>query len=165
MGRHGNVICILRPTPQQRKYVHRRSYGHELSLITNSISGPHNVFSSTSFCRGLRLPVQNERHLRLRVGRDVCASVLQCARVLCTRSHCRFRVRRRLPLQHLGCKRRRRVGGAVRSDRSSCCCSRHAHAQLLTHALRPWTHRLWNAALCAWVSAAGVASGKWQKQN
>ena len=43
MGRHGNVICILRPTPQQRKYVHRRSYGHELSLITNSISGPHNV--------------------------------------------------------------------------------------------------------------------------
>ena len=37
MGRHGNVICILRPTPQQRKYVHRRSYGHELSLITNSI--------------------------------------------------------------------------------------------------------------------------------
>ena len=39
MGRHGNVICILRPTPQQRKYVHRRSYGHELSLITNSISG------------------------------------------------------------------------------------------------------------------------------
>ena len=69
-------------------------------------------FSSTSFCRGLHLPVQNERHLRLRVGHNVQASVLQCARVSCTRSHCRFGVWRRLPLQDLGCKRRRRVGGA-----------------------------------------------------
>ena len=38
VGRHGNVICILGPIPQQREYVHRRSYGHELSLITNSIT-------------------------------------------------------------------------------------------------------------------------------
>ena len=43
MGRHGNVRCILGPIPQQREYVHRRSYGHELSLNTNSISGPHIV--------------------------------------------------------------------------------------------------------------------------
>ena len=37
------TAVLLRPTPEQRKHVHRRSYGHELSLITNSISGPHNV--------------------------------------------------------------------------------------------------------------------------
>ena len=49
--------------------------------------------------------------------RDVYASVLQCARVSCTHSHCRFGVRRRLPLQDLGCKRRRRPSQLVRERR------------------------------------------------
>ena len=48
---------------------------------------------------------------------SVCASVLQCARVSCTRSHSRFGVRRRLPLQDLGCKRRRRPSQLVRERR------------------------------------------------
>ena len=49
--------------------------------------------------------------------RDVYASVLHCARVSCTHSHCRFGVRRRLPLQDLGCKRRRRPSQLVRERR------------------------------------------------
>ena len=66
---------------------------------------------SPEFQRTRRVPSLS-RHWR-----DVCASVLQCACVSCTHSHCRFGVRRRLPLQDLGCKRRRRPSQLVRERR------------------------------------------------
>ena len=56
----------------------------------------------------------------LRNPRSSMVSVLQCARVSCTRAHCRFGVWRRLPPQHLGCKRRCRVVGGGRYHCTHC---------------------------------------------
>ena len=56
----------------------------------------------------------------LRNPRSSMVSVLQCARVSCTRAHCRFGVWRRLPPQHLGYKRRCRVVGGGRYHCTHC---------------------------------------------